>query len=63
MTLCPIISRSTLSEDKVVWSEDLSEGSGPHTVHGAGLQVHEHCSGDVFAAAGLVIVHVDPLEL
>jgi hypothetical protein len=63
VSLCPVVAGSALSEDKVVWSEDLSEGSGADAVHGAGLQVHQHGPRDVFAAAGLVEVHIDALQL
>merc|ERR1711981_719656 len=59
----PVISSSTLPKDKVVGSEDLSEGPRPNTVHGAGLQVHEDSSGHILAPRGLVVVNIDPLEL
>ena len=35
----------------------------PDAVHGAGLEVHQHGAGHVLAAARLVVVHIDPLEL
>ena len=37
--------------------------SSPDAVHGAGLEVHQHGAGHVLAAARLVVVHVDPLQL
>ena len=43
--------------------EELPIGPGPDTVHGAGLQVHKDGSGDVLPTTGLVVVHIDPLEL
>ena len=52
-----------LAEDKVVGTEDLSVGSGADAVHGARLQVNKDGAGDIVAAAGLVVVHVDPLKL
>ena len=63
MPFSPVISCSRLSKHKVVRSEDLAIGPGPHAVHGAGLQVHQHGSGHVLAAAGLVVVDIDPLQL
>ena len=63
MSLGPVVARPALSEDKVVGSEDLSEGSAPDAVHGARLQVHQDGPRDVLAPAGLVVVHVDPLQL
>ena len=35
----------------------------PDAVHGAGLEVHQHGAGHVLAAARLVVVHVDALQL
>merc|ERR1740122_52806 len=63
VTLSPIVAGPRLSEDEVVGSEDLTEGPRPHAVHGAGLQVHEDSPGHVLAAAGLVVVDIDPLQL
>ena len=63
MALGPVVAGPTLSEHKVVWPEDLTKGSGAHAVHGAGLEVHEDGAGHILAAAGLVVVHVDPLQL
>ena len=33
--LCPIISSTCLTEDEVVWAEQLAEGSGTNAIHGA----------------------------
>ena len=35
----------------------------PDTVHGAGLEVHEHGPGHVLATVTLGVVHIDPLQL
>ena len=43
VTLSPVVSSAGLAEHEIVGSEDLTEGAGPHAVHGAGLQVHQHC--------------------
>ena len=32
-------------------------------VHGSGLQIHKDGAGDVSATGGLVVVHVDALQL
>lgn len=34
------VGQGTLTEDEIVRPEEVSEGPGPDTVHGAGLQVH-----------------------
>ena len=63
VSLGPVVAGAALSEHEVVGAEDLTEGAGPHAVHGAGLQVHEDGPGHVLAATGLVVVDIDPLEL
>lgn len=51
--------RVALTEDEIVWAEDLPEGSGADGVHGTGFQVDEDGAGHVFASGGLVVVDVD----
>ena len=63
MSLGPVVAGPALSKHKVVWSEDLAEGSGADAVHGAGLQVHQDGPGHVLAPARLIVVDIDPLQL
>ena len=63
MTLGPVVSCSRLTENKVIGAEYLSVGSWADRVHGTGFQIDENGSGNVFASGGLVVVHVDPLQL
>ena len=63
MSLSPVVTSTALSENKVVWSENLSERSGADAVHGAGLQVDKDGARHVLATAGLVVVHIDALQL
>ena len=63
MTFSPVISSPTLPKDKVVRPEDLAVGAAPDGVHGARLEVDEDGPGDVLASRGLVVVHIDPLQL
>jgi len=63
VTLGPVVTGSGLSEDEVVWSEELSEWSGSDGVHGAGFEIHKDGSWDVTATSGLVVVNIDSLEL
>merc|ERR1712156_1052725 len=63
VSLSPVVAGTRLSKDEVVWSEDLSERSGADRVHGAWLQVDQDGPGHVFASCGLIVVHVDPLQL
>merc|ERR1711959_698708 len=63
VALGPVVTGSGLAEDKVVGAEELTEGAGADGVHGAGLQVHQDGTGHVAASGGLVVVHVDALQL
>ena len=63
MALGPVVSGSGLTEDEVVGSEELTEGSGSDGVHGSGFEVHEDCSGDVSSSCSFVEVDIDSFEL
>ena len=63
MTLGPVVTGTGLSEDEVVWSEELTERSGSDGVHGSWLKIHKDGSWDVSSTGGFVIVDVDSLEL
>ena len=63
VTLGPVVAGTRLSEDEVVGAEELAERSGADRVHGTGLEVHEDGAGDIASASGLVVVHIDALEL
>ena len=63
MTLGPVVTGTGLSEDEVVWSEELTEWSGSDGVHGSWLKIHEDGSWDVSSTSGLVVVDVNSLEL
>jgi len=63
VTLGPVVTSSGLTENEVIGTEELTEGTGTDGVHGTGLQVHEDGTGDVTSTGGLVEVDVDPLQL
>ena len=63
VTLGPVVTGTGLSEDEVVGSEELTEGSSSDGVHGSGFEIHEDGSGDVTSTGGFVVVDVDSLEL
>ena len=63
VTLGPVVTGTGLTEDEVVWSEELTEWSGSDGVHGSWLKIHEDGSWDVSSTGGLVVVDVDSLEL
>merc|ERR1712029_77163 len=63
VTLGPVVTSTSLSEDEVVWSEELAEWAGSDGIHGSWLKIHEDGSWDVTASSGFVVVNVDSLEL
>ena len=63
VTLRPVVTSSALTEDEVVGTEKVAEGTRANGVHGAGLQINEDSTRDVLVRADLVVVHVNPLEL
>jgi hypothetical protein len=63
MSLGPVVTGTGLSEDEVVWSEELSEWASSDGVHGSWFEIHEDGSWNVSTSSGFVEVDVDSLEL
>ena len=63
MALSPVVTGTSLSEDKVIRAEKLTEWSSTDGIHSAWLQIHENGTGDVSSSSCLVVVDVDSLEL
>jgi len=63
MTLGPVVTGTGLSEDEVVWSEELTEWASSDGVHGSWFEIHEDGSWDVSTSGSFVVVDVDSLEL
>jgi len=63
VTLGPVVTGTSLSEDEVVWAEELTEWASTDGVHGSWLKIHKDGSWDVTSTGGLVVVNVDSLEL
>jgi len=61
MSLSPVVTSTTLSEDEVIGSEELSEGSSTDGVHSTGFKIHQDSSGDVSTTSGFIEVNVDSL--
>merc|ERR1711896_99256 len=62
VTLGPVVTGTSLTEDEVVGSEELTEGSSSDGVHGSWLEVHENGSGDESTTGGFVVVDIDPFK-
>merc|ERR1711939_851999 len=63
VALGPIVTGTSLSEDEVVWAEELTEWSSTDGVHGTRLEVHEDSARHIAATGSLVVVHIDALQL
>jgi len=63
VSLGPVVTSTSLTEDEVVRSEELTEGASSDGVHGSGFEVHEDGSGNVSASGGFVEIDVDSFKL
>jgi len=63
VSLGPVVSGSSLAEDKVIRAEELAVGSSADRVHGTGLKIHEDSTGNIASSGSLVEVDVDALKL
>jgi hypothetical protein len=63
VALSPVVTGTSLSEDEVVWAEELAEGTSTNGVHGAWLKIHKNGSWHITATGGFVEVDVDSLQL
>jgi hypothetical protein len=61
--LGPVVTGTTLTEDKVVGTEEAAERAGADGIHGSGLEVNEYGTRHILVAARLVVVDRDTLEL
>jgi hypothetical protein len=59
MSLSPIVTGTSLTENEVIGSEKLTERTGSNGVHGSGFQIHKDGSGNVSSSSSFVIVHID----
>jgi len=63
MTFSPIVTSTSLSENEVVGSEELTEGSSSDGVHCTRFEIHKDSSWDESTSSSLVIIDIDSLEL
>ena len=61
MTLSPVVTGTGLTEDKVVWSEKLTEWASTDGVHSARLKIHEDGAWYITATCSFIEVYVDTL--
>jgi proteasome assembly chaperone (PAC2) family protein len=53
VTLGPVVSSTRLTENEVVGTEELTEGTSTDGVHGTRLEIDEDGSGNILVARGL----------
>jgi len=63
VTFSPVVSCSGLSENEVVWSEELTEWSSSDGIHGSWFEIHEDGSWNVSSSSGFIEINVDSFEL
>ena len=59
----PVVTRTILTEDKVVGAEKGTKRTRTDRVHGSGLEIDQDCTRNVLVGADLIVVDVDALEL
>ena len=63
MTFGPVVTSSSLSENEVIGSEELTEWSSSDGVHCSWFEVHKNSSWDESTTSSFVIIDVDSFEL
>ena len=63
VTLSPVVTSTSLTEDEVVRSKELTERSCTDGVHGSWLKIHEDSTWDISTSGCFVVVDIDSLEL
>jgi hypothetical protein len=54
MTLSPVVTSAGLTEDKVVGTEELTEGTSTDSIHGTWLQIDEDGARNILIAGSLI---------
>ena len=63
MSLSPIVTSTSLSKNKVIWSEKLTKWSSSNWVHGTWFEVHKDSSWNKSTTSGFIIVNINSFEL
>ena len=63
MSFSPVVTGTSLSENKVIRSEELSEGTSSHGVHCSRFEIHQDGSGYVTSTGSFIEVYIDSFEL
>ena len=63
MSLSPIVTSTSLSENKVIWSEKLTEWSSSYRVHCSRFKIHKDSSWYESTTSSFIIVYIDSFKL
>jgi len=63
VTLSPVVTSTSLTEDEVVRSKELTERSCTDGVHGSWLKIHEDSTWDISTSGCFIVIDIDSLEL
>jgi len=63
MTFSPVVTSSSLTENKVIWSEKLSKWSSSDRVHGSWFEIHKNSSWDKSSTCSFIIIDIDSFKL
>ena len=63
VTLGPVVTSTSLTEDKVVRSEELTKRTSSNRVHCSWFEIHKDSSGDITTTSCFIIVDIDSFEL
>lgn len=63
VTLSPVVTSTSLTENEVIRSEELTERTSSDGIHGTGFQVHQDSSGDVSTTSSFIVINVDSFQL
>lgn len=63
VSLGPVVTCASLTKHKVIWSEELTEGSSSDTVHCTGLKIKEYSAGNISSTGCFVEVYINSLQL
>jgi hypothetical protein len=63
VTLGPVVTSTSLTEDEVIRSEELTKRSSSDGIHSSWLKIHKDGSGDITTTSGFVEVDVDSFKL
>ena len=63
MTFSPVVTSTSLTKNKVIRSEELTEGSSSNRVHGSWFKIHQDSSGNISTSSGFIVININSFKL